>query len=212
VLVIEDDAIIGGMLLMYLNEEGFQVARKETGLEGLTTLGEFIPDIVLLDLMLPDIDGLDLCRRLREVTKVPILILSMRNSVAERVNALAEGADDFLCKPFSMHELIARMHALIRRSQAYMLMLDLETRSMNVHGEMMEMTLSEFEIMRCLIGSPGKVFSRNDLIHAIRGFDSFVTERAIDVHIANLRKKIEDNPKEPRRIRTVWGVGYKFVN
>jgi DNA-binding response OmpR family regulator len=212
VLVIEDDAIIGGMLLMYLNEEGFQVARKETGLEGLTTLGEFIPDIVLLDLMLPDIDGLDLCRRLREITKVPILILSMRDSVAKRVNALAEGADDFLCKPFSMHELIARMHALIRRSQPYRLMLDLETRSMHMRGEMVEMTLSEFEIMRCLIGSPGKVFSRNDLIHAIRGFDSFVTERAIDVHIANLRKKIEDNPKEPRRIRTVWGVGYKFVN
>lgn len=236
VLVIEDDAIIGDMLVMYLDEEGFNVSRKATGKEGLHALQEWSPDIVLLDLMLPDMDGLELCRLFRQISNVPILIISMKTKITERVSALAAGADDYLSKPFSMHELIARVHALIRRSQNYqtsfpavsavlsesdkvlsaslvstIIRLDSDTRSMRVHGNIIETTFSEFEIMRCFLEHPGKVFSREDLINAIRGFDSYVTDRAIDVHIANLRKKIEDNPKEPKRIRTVWGVGYKYV-
>lgn len=235
VLVIEDEAIIGDMLSMYLVEEGFSVKRVDTGAKGLVAFHHNAPDIVLLDLMLPDMDGLDLCLQLREVSRVPILVVSMRNKVIERVNALAAGADDYLCKPFSMHELSARVQALIRRSQEYQIpipsaslaaaskesiplveedagiILDLESRSMRVHGDLVDTTYSEFEIMRCFLDYPGKVFSREDLINAVRGLDSFVTDRAIDVHIANLRKKIEDNPKEPKQIRTVWGVGYKFM-
>ncbi|MEW9700737.1 response regulator transcription factor [Paenibacillus sp. SI8] len=234
VLLIEDDAMIGDMVSMYLGEEGFQVVRYENGTEGFRAVQQFSPDILLLDLMLPDMDGLELCQQVRETSKIPIMIVSMKNKVVERVHALSVGADDYMCKPFSMHEMSARVHALIRRSKLYqtkrptavphtgsgvllidredcVVHLDQDTRSMWVHGDLVETTYSEFEIMKCFVKHPGRVFSREDLLQMVRGFDSFVTDRAIDVHIANLRKKIEDNPKEPKRIRTVWGVGYKFV-
>ncbi|OCT16564.1 DNA-binding response regulator [Paenibacillus pectinilyticus] len=246
VLMIEDDAMIGDMVTMYLREEGFQVIRESNGRRGVAAIPAFDPDLILLDWMLPDMDGLAICRQVRETSSVPIMIISMKNKVVERVTALGAGADDFMCKPFSMHELIARAHALIRRAQMYQtakqatdlpkksrqeeakmgarstvleaapetnhkISLDTHTRSMSVHGVIVETTYSEFEIMKCFLGNPGRVYSREDLLQTVRGFDSFVTDRAIDVHIANLRKKIEDNPKEPKWILTVWGVGYKFV-
>src|SRR5690606_3871983 len=157
---------------------------------------------------------------------MPIMILSMKNEVSERVSALKAGADDYLCKPFSMHELTARVEALIRRSihmnTTYeetslqsgadnSIMLDYERRQLLVRGEPVETTFSEYEIMKLFITSPNKVFSRDELISAVRGFDSFVTDRSIDVHIVNLRKKIEYNPKEPKLIKTVWGFGYKYT-
>ncbi|MBA2940486.1 response regulator transcription factor [Paenibacillus sp. CGMCC 1.16610] len=241
VLIIEDDPMIGDMISMYLGEEGFEVIRMETGQKGIEAVKPFAPDVILLDLMLPDMDGLELCRQVRTTLSVPIMIVSMRNKVVERVAALGAGADDYMCKPFSMHEMSARVHALIRRSNLYQnagdntrmnqavrhdtkpetdealladknkITLDLQTRSMIVQGQLVETTYSEFEIMKCFVNHPGRVYTREDLLQTVRGFDSYVTDRAIDVHIANLRKKIEDNPKEPRRIRTVWGVGYKFV-
>ncbi|MDQ0878210.1 DNA-binding response OmpR family regulator [Paenibacillus sp. V4I3] len=241
VLIIEDDAMIGDMVTMYLSEEGFHVIRKANGAEGIAAVSQFDPDVILLDLMLPDMDGLALCRQVRETSKIPIMIVSMKSKVVERVNALGAGADDYMCKPFSMHEMSARVHALIRRSNLYLkssvntrqvtgaaggsttavleAVLDIDkkitlnpnTRSMRVHGVLVETTYSEFEIMKCFVNHPGRVYSREDLLQTVRGFDSLVTDRAIDVHIANLRKKIEDNPKEPKWIRTVWGVGYKFV-
>ncbi|MDR6554926.1 response regulator transcription factor [Paenibacillus qinlingensis] len=246
VLMIEDDAMIGDMVTMYLKEEGFHIIRKENGMSGIAAIPQFQPDLILLDWVLPDMDGLAICRQVRENSSIPIMIVSMKNKIVERVNALGAGADDFMCKPFSMHELIARAHALIRRAKMYPSMnqlqatqseprdvnevevpktaavsavmdkhdkitLNINTRSMSVYGEIVETTYSEFEIMKCFINNPGRVYSREDLLQTVRGFDSFVTDRAIDVHIANLRKKIEDNPKEPKWIRTVWGVGYKFV-
>lgn len=241
VLIIEDDAMIGDMVTMYLSEEGFHVIRKANGAEGIAAVTQFDPDVILLDLMLPDMDGLALCRQVRETSKIPIMIVSMKSKVVERVNALGAGADDYMCKPFSMHEMSARVHALIRRSNLYLkssvnsrqvteaaggsttavleAVLDIDkkislnpnTRSMRVHGVLVETTYSEFEIMKCFVNHPGRVYSREDLLQTVRGFDCLVTDRAIDVHIANLRKKIEDNPKEPKWIRTVWGVGYKFV-
>ncbi|NOU99771.1 response regulator transcription factor [Paenibacillus planticolens] len=241
VLIIEDDPMIGDMISMYLGEEGFHVIRMETGQKGLEAVRQFAPDVILLDLMLPDMDGLQLCKQVRITSSVPIMIVSMKNKVVERVGALGAGADDYMSKPFSMHEMSARVHALIRRSHLYhkaseikgvsgsavkdgkpeavdpmqgdmnKISLDLHTRSIIVQGQTVETTYSEFEIMKCFVNHPGRVYSREDLLHTVRGFDSYVTDRAIDVHIANLRKKIEDNPKEPRRIRTVWGVGYKFV-
>lgn len=233
--------MIGDMVSMYLGEEGFQVIRKENGTEGVVAVRQFAPDIILLDLMLPDMDGLELCRHVRQTSGVPIMVVSMKSKVVERVKALGAGADDYMCKPFSMHEMSARVHALIRRSNTYQkvadikrapsavlmenklevseelltvdksIELNLHTRSMLVRGQVVETTYSEFEIMKCFINNPGRVFSREDLLQTVRGFDSYVTDRAIDVHIANLRKKIENNPKEPQRIRTVWGVGYKYV-
>lgn len=228
VLVIEDDVMMSNMLSMYLTEEGYVVKQAYRGDEGLQLAEEYEPHLVLLDLMLPDISGIEVCTRIRSVSQVPIMILSMKNEVSERVLALKTGADDYLCKPFSMHELTARVEALIRRSQAHHIeaapvaataeaiediepiQLDMERRLLLVRGQYIETTFSEYELMKLFLSHPGKVFSREELINAIRGFDSFVTDRAIDVHIVNLRKKIEQNPKEPKLIRTVWGFGYKY--
>jgi len=232
VLVIEDDVMMSDMLAMYLSEEGYAVKQSATGDCGLKLLELSPPDVVLLDLMLPDWDGTKLCSTIRQSSSVPIMIVSMKSEVSERVQALRAGADDYLCKPFSMHELTARVEALIRRTRMLhtvpahasteedtkaaaspeeAIQLDAERRRLLVHGHTVETTFSEFELMKLFLSHPGKVFSREDLINAIRGFDSFVTERAIDVHIVNLRRKVERNAKEPKFIRTVWGVGYKYV-
>ncbi|MCU6712781.1 response regulator transcription factor [Paenibacillus sp. J5C_2022] len=228
VLVIEDDVMMSNMLSMYLFEEGYRVEQAERGEDGLQKAADFAPDLILLDLMLPDLDGMEVCKQIRESSNVPIMILSMKSEVSERVQALKAGADDYLCKPFSMHELTARVEALIRRShtvqaemnekkeasdtgQSELIQLDADRRLLIVRGQRVETTFSEYELMKLLMAHPGKVFSREELINAIRGFDSFVTDRAIDVHIVNLRKKIELNPKEPRLIKTVWGFGYKYV-
>lgn len=230
-LVIEDDVMMSDMLSMYMSEEGYEIKQAETGELGIRLLEQFAPDVVLLDLMLPDWDGMELCIRMRQQSSVPIMIVSMKSEVSERVQALRAGADDYLCKPFSMHELSARVEALIRRARLMQpaaiaagleteesqasereIKLDSERRVLLVRGNYVETTFSEFELMKLFLTHPGKVFSREDLINAIRGFDSFVTDRAIDVHIVNLRRKVEKNPKEPQFIRTVWGVGYKYVN
>ncbi|GKU77942.1 response regulator transcription factor [Paenibacillus sp. L3-i20] len=231
VLVIEDDVMMSNMLSMYLTEEGYTVQQAFRGEEGLMLAGSFEPHLILLDLMLPDMDGIEVCTRIRSYSQVPIMILSMKCEVSERVHALKSGADDYLCKPFSMHELTARVEALIRRSgtthveaalqmaativtaeEENPIQLDVERRLLLVRRKLVETTFSEYELMKLFLAHPGKVFSREELINAIRGFDSFVTDRAIDVHIVNLRKKIEQNPKEPKLIRTVWGFGYKYAN
>lgn len=231
VLVIEDDVMMSNMLSMYLSEEGYSVEQAFAGEEGLRLADQFHPDLVLLDLILPDMNGIEVCKEIRSVSNVPIMILSMKSEVSERVQALKTGADDYLCKPFSMHELTARLEALIRRSNVTQnetaaakteasavpenvdehIQLDIERRLLLVRGQWVETTFSEYELMKLFLTHPGKVFSREELLNAIRGFDSFVTDRAIDVHIVNLRKKIEQNPKEPRLIRTVWGFGYKYT-
>lgn len=229
ILVIEDDVMMSDMLSMYMSEEGYVIKQAATGEQGLKLLEQFVPDVVLLDLMLPDWDGTELCQKIRQTSSVPIMIVSMKSEVSERVQALRAGADDYLCKPFSMHELSARVEALIRRARLMQtaaagaeedeleqsdtaIRLDTERRLLLVRGTQVETTFSEFELMKLFLTHPGKVFSREDLINAIRGFDSFVTDRAIDVHIVNLRRKVERNPKEPHFIRTVWGVGYKYVS
>jgi DNA-binding response OmpR family regulator len=230
VLVIEDDVMMSDMLSMYLAEEGYSVMQAYRGGDGLRLTAESTPDLVLLDLMLPDIDGMEVCAQIRKQFNVPIMILSMKSEVSERVQALKAGADDYMCKPFSMHEMTARVEALLRRSHRSQseavsqavppavdmnvkeaIQLDPERRLLLVRGRLVETTFSEYELMKLFLAYPGKVFSREELINAIRGFDSFVTDRAIDVHIVNLRRKIEHNPKEPQLIRTVWGFGYKYI-
>ncbi|MFD0697748.1 response regulator transcription factor [Paenibacillus sp. GCM10027628] len=231
VLLIEDDDIIGEMICMYLSEEGFHVQRTHNGQDGIAAMKAFEPEVILLDLMLPDFEGTDLCNSLRQITEVPIIIISSNAKVSEKVEAFTVGADDYLCKPFSMHEMKARILAVLRRSKQAAavaaavgaaplpvqptykndLEMNLETRMLYKQGEAVEMTFSEFELMRLLYEHPQRVFRREELINALRGYDSFINDRSIDVHITNLRRKIEENPKEPQFIKTVWGVGYKFV-
>ncbi|KAA1187228.1 response regulator transcription factor [Paenibacillus sp. B2(2019)] len=231
ILIIEDDQIMGEMLAMYLSEEGFNVQTADNGFKGMDIAKKFSPDVILLDMMLPDTTGTELCKKLRDFSTVPILVVSMKTEVSERVDALLAGADDYICKPFSMRELTAKIVAMIRRATLYqysisekeeaaaalscngdVIILDVDRRAIYVNSFFVETTFSEFEIMRLFITNEEKVFSREELLNELRGVDSFVTERAMDVHIANLRKKVEINPKEPRYIRTVWGVGYKFVS
>jgi len=226
VLVIEDEKIVGEMISMYLADEEFSVRRVENGQDGLEALRTFKPDVVLLDLMLPDIDGMLWCEQVRRFSDTPIIVISMKAKVHERIQALEAGADDYLVKPFSMQELKARIGVAVRRSKASLihreaaaaaetgvagLHLDPQKRLVFVHDRAVDLTFSEFELMKVLFEYPGRVFTRDELINALRGIDSYVNDRAIDVHITNLRKKLETNPKEPRYIKTVWGVGYKLV-
>jgi DNA-binding response OmpR family regulator len=231
VLVIEDDPIIGEMLTLYLTEEQFDVKRVETARDGKFALGTFNPDILLLDLMLPDASGTELCGQFRQLTSIAIIVISMKNAVTDRIQAISSGADDYLSKPFSMQELKVRMNAVLRRSVNQMpqlvpnmhndstiasslplgLSIDLERRTIVLNGEHIETTFSEYEIMKLFYQHPGRVFSREELINTVRGIDSFINDRAIDVHVTNLRRKLEKNPKEPQYIKTVWGVGYKFI-
>jgi len=236
VLVIEDDPIIGEMLTLYLTEENFDVQRVESARDGKFALDTFKPDILLLDLMLPDASGTELCSEFRQLTAVPIIVISTKPSVTVRIQAISYGADDFLVKPFSMQELKVRMEAVLRRTfnpspnvkqpavsegrdplhsasaPSGGLTLDLERRTIVLDGEHIETTFSEYEIMKLFYQHPNRVFSREELINAVRGIDSFINDRAIDVHVTNLRRKLEKNPKEPQFIKTVWGVGYKFLN
>ncbi|NQX62321.1 response regulator transcription factor [Paenibacillus qinlingensis] len=225
ILIIEDDLSIGEMMSIYLYEDGYEVKRAENGRQGEVLFRDFQPDMIILDLMLPDMDGIQLCTTIRQTSTIPILMVSAKNEVSDRVKGLQTGADDYLCKPFSMRELSARIQALFRRSNTSPqqvpspsdvltpqgIHLDLEKRCLYVSSRIIETTFSEYEIMKLFWQNQGRVYSREELLNRVRGFDSQVTERAIDVHIANLRKKIEDDPKEPKHIKTVWGVGYKFL-
>ncbi len=228
VLIIEDDLIFGEMLRLYLSGENYEVEHAQTAKDALELFRTSGPCVILLDLMLPDADGADLCVTLRGLTDAPIIVVSMKSEVNEKIKVLMAGADDYLCKPFSMQELKARIETVLRRATPQLqaaadasaaanagapqerIRIDLEKRTIVLDGQHTETTYSSFEIMRLFCQHPGRVFSREELINALRGVDSFVNDRAIDVHVTNLRKKIEINPKEPKHIKTVWGVGYKF--
>ncbi|MBW5447348.1 response regulator [Cohnella sp. CFH 77786] len=226
VLIIEDDQVIGQMLYLYFSGEGYAVHRVETARAGVQALVDYNPDVILLDLVLPDSEGTEICSEFRGLTDVPVIVVSMNEKVADRINALASGADDFICKPFSMQELKARIETVLRRKPGRVqaaespnrlmaktdkFVLDYERRLLFADGMKIEMTYSEWEIMKLFCTSPERVFAREELINAVRGVDSFINDRSIDVHIMNLRKKIEEDPKNPRHIKTVWKIGYKFI-
>ncbi|KQX45214.1 response regulator transcription factor [Paenibacillus sp. Root444D2] len=229
VLIIEDDIIIGQMISMYLSEDQFEVKQSVNGHDGLREIVHFQPDVILLDLVLPDYEGLELCGAIRELSSVPIIVISTKTNIKEKVEAFNIGADDYLCKPFSMQELKARIKASLRMSDIQVpvaggsegtecesqyadFTLDVERRLIVIKDQKIDITNSEFEIMKRFIHYPGRVFRRDELIDTLYRMGEIVNDRAIDVHITNLRRKIEQNPKEPQYIKTVWGVGYKFVH
>lgn len=227
IMLVEDDHTIADMIAIYLAEESYSVQHADNGAAAKELFANFQPDLILLDLMLPDTDGMALCREFRMSSCVPVLILSAKHETNDRVTALLDGADDYLSKPFSMRELAARITALLRRAsvpaaislppatpaapafEAH-IRIDFDHRLLFVGARTVETTYHEFEIMRHFLANPGKVFERELLLNKIKGIDAYVTERAIDVHIKNLRRKIEDDPKDPAYIKTVWGVGYKY--
>ena len=221
ILVVEDDPSISRGLTMNLGLEGFRAVTAADGEEALRMAASQRPDLIVLDLMLPKIDGLEVIRRLRaQAEDVPIVVLSAKGDEADKVLALSLGADDYVTKPFGLAELIARIRAALRRRRRDgtgetnlsfgEVRVDLDGRRIVVSGGEVESTAKEFDLLRCFVQSPGVVFTREQLMQRVWGPDHFGTVRTVDNFVARLRAKIEDDPEAPRYIETVRGIGYRF--
>jgi two-component system alkaline phosphatase synthesis response regulator PhoP len=220
ILVVDDEARIVKLVRDYLERAGFDVLTARDGETALALARLERPDLIVLDLMLPGVDGLDICRRLRQESDVPIIMLTARVEEADRIVGLELGADDYVTKPFSPRELVARVRATLRRANGQMgpstilrageFELDTAALTATIAGEPVDLTPTEFQLLATLIRQPGRIFSREQLLEAIHGvaFDGF--DRSVDSHIKNLRRKIEPDPRQPRHIQTVYGVGYRF--
>lgn len=221
ILVVEDEPQIAALVRDYLEHAGFAVLAATDGRAGLTLARARRPDAIVLDLGLPVIDGLDVIRALRRDSTVPIVVLTARGDETDRVTGLELGADDYVVKPFSPKELVARVRAVLRRVEAAVrpteqlragdLELDLGRHRVTVAGRVIELTPTEFELLATLAREPGRVFTRGQLLDAVHGFSLETYERAIDGHIKNLRRKLEPDPAAARYVRTVHGVGYALA-
>ncbi len=219
-LIIDDDARLAAMVSDYLTAAGFVVERRATGRDGLAALDGAAFDAVILDVMLPDIDGFEVCRTIRTRAETPILMLTARGEEMDRVVGLEIGADDYLPKPFSPRELQARIRAILRRSRAPAadaalrfgrLAIDRESRTVRVDGEEKTLTSYQFDLLAALADNAGRVLNRERLLDLVKGEELDAFDRSIDVHISRIRAAIEDDPKRPRRIITVRGAGYVFA-
>jgi len=223
VLIIEDEAALVAALSYNLRREGYVVASAGDGIEGLRLARSSHPALVILDLMLPGMDGVDVCRRLRAQSTVPILMLTAKSDEVDKVVGLEVGADDYMTKPFSVRELLARVRALLRRVEMEReappadtvelgdLRLDLRGRQASKCGREIALKPKEFDLLAFLAGHPRQVLSREQVLNEVWGFDFAGVSRTVDVHVRWLRQKIEDDPSRPVRLVTVRGSGYKFV-
>jgi len=221
VLVVEDERAILDAVTAYLEREGYWVTPVGDGAAALEQASRKAFDLIVLDLNLPKVPGEEVCRRIRDVSDVPIIMLTAKGAEEERIRGLEIGADDYLVKPFSPRELIARVRALLRRAHAESdpqrdrldfvgLSIDLRSHRVYVDGNEVELTASEYKLLVTLARYPGRVYPRMELVEKVLGYDFEGYERAIDSHVKNLRAKLGDDPREPRFIQTVTGVGYRF--
>ncbi|HEY7792678.1 MAG TPA: response regulator transcription factor [Gaiellaceae bacterium] len=224
ILLVDDEDAVQKLLTYPLEREGFRVVPARDGEEALRRFAEEDVDLVVLDLMLPRLDGLEVCKRLRAESTVPIIMLTARDDELDKVLGLELGADDYITKPFSIREFRSRVRALLRRAAAPRagergqdevvevgeLRIDVPRRTVEVRGDEVQLTFVEFELLRILASAPGRVFSRRQLLERLRGGADYREPRTIDVHVRHLREKIERNPHEPELILTVRGVGYRF--
>ena len=224
IVVIDDETSVQEVVRGYLEKDGYLVYVAGNGREGLALAERAKPGLIVLDLMLPDVSGEEICREIRSRSDVPILMLTAKASENERVGGLALGADDYLTKPFSPRELVARVRAVLRRTQGTetplvevlsfddgALEIDTVQHEVRRDGEAVELTPNEYRLLVTLARYPGRVYSRFELINHVQGYDFEGYERTIDAHVKNLRKKIEPNPKNPRYVETVFGVGYRLA-
>ena len=224
ILIVEDEHDLIKLLKYNLEKEGYKVAYTTDGSLALAEIRRETPDLVVLDLMLPGMDGLEVCRQLRRHEKfasIPVLMLTARSEEADRVVGLEIGADDYVTKPFSMRELIARVRALLRRHEPVVpnrvviqrgdLRIDPSAHSVSVSGKQIELSALEFRLLHHLACHPGMVFSRDQLLDRVWGNDRSVTQRSVDVYIRRVREKIESRPQDPIYLQTVHGVGYRFA-
>jgi two-component system alkaline phosphatase synthesis response regulator PhoP len=222
ILVVDDEARIVRLVRDYLERAGYGVLAARDGETALQLARQEQPDLIVLDLMLPGVDGLDVCRRLRQESGVPIIMLTARVEEADRVVGLELGADDYVTKPFSPRELVARVRATLRRTSGQVgpatvlragdVELDTAALAATVADQPVELTPTEFQLLAAMVQQPGRIFSREQLLQAIHGvaFDGY--DRSVDSHIKNLRRKIEPDPRQPRYVQTVYGVGYRFAD
>lgn len=221
VLIIEDDQYLARIIAKYLVAEGYEARIAGDGAAGLAAVESWDPDLIILDLMLPKLDGLEVCRRVRLTRRTPIIIVTARGEVEDRVQGLDLGADDYLVKPFAMKELLSRVRALFRRAGADQadrervlafpgLTIRPEKYETTVADRPVALTPKEFELLVCLASTPGRVFTREQLLERVWGYDYFGEPRTVDVHIKRLRGKLEEAGAPHTYIQTVWGVGYKF--
>lgn len=221
VLVAEDNLMQADMLGRYLRQEGYQVRLVHDGRAAIDEVRRNPPDLLILDVMMPGVDGLDVVRVLRNEIDIPVLMLTAKSTEDDLLHGLDLGADDYVTKPYSPRELMARVRTLLRRVQRTSansgivlgdLTIDPERHEVSVRDTPVECTASEFRILHTMAASPGRVFSRGQLLSAVHGLDGYITERTIDAHVMNLRKKIELQPRKPAYLLTVHGVGYKLVD
>jgi DNA-binding response OmpR family regulator len=219
VLMIDDDAALNALLVEYFERFEHVLITATTAAEGRRRLRNDEPDLLILDVMLPDADGMELCRTIREESDIPILMLTARGDLTDRVLGLEFGADDYVPKPFEPRELVARVETLMRRSRetpskriaAGGLTLEVETRQVSLDGDAIELTSMEFELLRILMDSRGRVLSREIVLRKLRGIDGDIYDRSVDMLISRLRKKLADDSNAPRFIKTIWRTGYQFV-
>jgi OmpR family response regulator RpaB len=220
ILMVDDDVDLNALVTEYLARFGHRLVTATTAARGMAELRRERPDLVILDIMLPDTDGLSLCREIRSESDVPIIMLTARGEVADRVLGLELGADDYLSKPFEPRELVARIQSVIRRSVSReshdvlvsdSLRLEKQTRRVSLDGNDLDLTTMEFELLMVLMESHGRVLSRNRLLERLRGMDADVYDRSIDMLVSRLRDKLGDDSHAPRFIKTVRLTGYQFV-
>ena len=221
ILLIEDDTRLAAMVSEYLQSVGYSVTHAATGADGLQQVKHVVPDAVVLDLMLPDMDGLDVCRALRAQSDIAVLMLTARGDAADRVVGLELGADDYLPKPFEPRELLARLRAILRRGRGSTqlkdvlrfgrLEIDQGARELRLDGEPRVVTSYQYALLVALAGNAGRVLTREQMMDLIKGAPLEAFDRSIDVHISRIRQAIEDDPKHPKRVITVRGAGYLFA-
>ncbi|MGE5605320.1 MAG: winged helix-turn-helix domain-containing protein [Bacteroidota bacterium] len=224
IAIVEDEANIVELIKYNLDREGYRTISANNGRKGLELIKQELPDLVILDLMLPELDGLSVCKQLRSDTQtksIPIIILTAKSEEADRVLGLEMGADDYVTKPFSPRELVARVRAVLRRSgsvdeeepeviESGVIRIDLRQHLVKVRGVEVELTPKEFDFLKLLLLNPGRAFTREFLLEHLWGYEYFGDTRTVDVHVRRLRQKIEDDPANPEYLETVRGVGYRF--
>lgn len=224
ILVVEDDPKIAHIVKVYLEGAGYRVVHVDRGKDALEAAGNEKPLLVILDLMLPDISGEEVCLQLKEIMDVPIIMLTAKSSEEERIAGFALGADDYVVKPFSPRELVFRVKSLLKRSQKGdlvgtepmsfnkgSLLVDGHTYTVTRNGKALRLTPTEFKLLFTLANTPGRVFTRSELVETALGYTFEGYERSVDAHVKNIRHKLEDDPQKPLFIQTIYGVGYRFT-
>ncbi|MDJ0987809.1 MAG: response regulator transcription factor [Desulfobacterales bacterium] len=220
ILIIDDDAKLNKLLKDFLTDFGYAVITATHPARGIKKLKQASPDLVILDIMLPEMDGFEVCRLIRQTSSIPIIMLTARGEVTDKVVGLELGADDYLAKPFEPRELVARIQSVLRRTQPFgdnqvltfdRLTIDLDKRIASLDGNPVDLTTNEFTALALLARNAGKVLNRDQILQELRGMDCDAFNRSVDIAVSRLRQKLNDNPKSPEFIKTIWGSGYVFI-